>query len=38
MVESLEDRGQESFFCGPPGKLQPGQFLALVVILPLPTY
>lgn len=30
MVESLEDRGQESFFCGPPGKLQPGQFLALM--------
>lgn len=38
MVESLEDRGQDSFFCGPPGKLQPGQFLALVVILLLPTY
>ena len=38
MVESLEDRGQESFFCGPPGKLQPGQFLALMVVLPLPTY
>lgn len=22
MVEPLEDRGQENFFCGPPGKLQ----------------
>lgn len=38
MVEPLEARGQESFFCGPPGKLQPGQFLALMVVTPLPTY
>lgn len=37
MVEPQEGRGQESFFCGPPGKLQPGQFLALMVI-PHPTY
>lgn len=35
MVEPQEGRGQESFFCGPPGKLQPGQFLALMVI-PIP--
>lgn len=27
MVEPPEDRGQEDFFCGPPGKLQPGPFL-----------
>lgn len=32
MVEPLEDRRQENFFCGPPGKLQPGQFLVLIVV------
>lgn len=37
MVEPLDDR-QESFFCGPPGKLQPDKFIALVVVLFLVPY
>ena len=37
MVEPLEDRGQEDFFCGPPGKLQPSQFLPFMVVPFLPT-
>lgn len=36
-MEPLEDSGQEIFFCGPPGKLQPGQLLALMVAPTPPT-
>lgn len=32
MVESLEDGGKESFFCGPPGKLYLDPFLSLMVV------